>query len=140
MFGVTSATAEDATKSLTASVAEAHSGKGHLAAALYNSKETWLKEAVDNVSVEVNPDGVTVLDLGEQPAGDYAIAVFYDRNDNQKLDTGMFKIPKEEFGFSNNPRITFGPPKWDKSKFTHDGNEALMEIKMIKMTPGDYKD
>ncbi len=46
------------------------------------------------------------------PTGEYAIAVFHDLNDNVKLDTNLFGIPKEPYGFSNNFRPRLAPPKF----------------------------
>lgn len=47
------------------------------------------------------------------PAGRYALSVFHDENANHKLDT-FAGIPKEGFGFSRNPMVRFGPPRFDK--------------------------
>ncbi|MDR2086592.1 MAG: DUF2141 domain-containing protein, partial [Dysgonamonadaceae bacterium] len=44
--------------------------------------------------------------------GDYAVSIFHDENDNYKLDTGMFGIPVEKTGFSNNAKGVMGPPKF----------------------------
>jgi uncharacterized protein (DUF2141 family) len=45
------------------------------------------------------------------PSGTYALALIHDENGNGKLDTVM-GIPREGFGFSNNPAIRFGPPSF----------------------------
>ncbi len=50
------------------------------------------------------------------PSGDYAIALIHDENGNNKLDTFM-GIPREGFGFSRNPAIRFGPPKFASARF-----------------------
>ena len=47
------------------------------------------------------------------PPGQYALAIFHDANGNQKLDTFM-GIPREGFGFSRNPAIRFGAPRFNK--------------------------
>ena len=44
--------------------------------------------------------------------GDYAVTLFHDVNGNGKLDT-MLGIPREGFGFSRNPVVRFGAPKYD---------------------------
>lgn len=49
-------------------------------------------------------------------AGRYALAVVHDENGNGELDT-MLGIPREGFGFSRNPRIGFGPPKFADAGF-----------------------
>jgi len=45
--------------------------------------------------------------------GRYAISVFHDENSNRKLDRFM-GIPREGFGFSRNPVVRFGPPRFDR--------------------------
>ena len=44
--------------------------------------------------------------------GDYAVTLFHDANANGKLDT-LLGVPREGFGFSRNPVIRFGPPRYD---------------------------
>ncbi|HEU0098788.1 MAG TPA: DUF2141 domain-containing protein [Allosphingosinicella sp.] len=48
--------------------------------------------------------------MGLAPGG-YALAVFHDENRNRKLDT-LIGIPREGFGFSRNPVVRFGAPKF----------------------------
>jgi uncharacterized protein (DUF2141 family) len=43
--------------------------------------------------------------------GEYALSIFHDENRNRELDT-MLRIPREGFGFSRNPRIRFGAPRF----------------------------
>ena len=52
------------------------------------------------------------------PAGTYAIRLFLDVNNNQKLDKNLFGKPTEPFGFSNNPMIRFKMPTLDKISFS----------------------
>lgn len=63
------------------------------------------------------------------PLGGYAVAVIHDENDNKRLDT-MLGIPREGFGFSRNPAIGFGPPKFAAARFTHDRSGATQAIRM----------
>lgn len=53
------------------------------------------------------------------PVGGYAVAVIHDENANAKLDT-LLGIPREGFGFSRNPAIRFGPPKFAAARFDLD--------------------
>lgn len=62
-------------------------------------------------------------------AGSYAVSVIHDENNNDKLDTNLVGIPKEGFGFSNNPTIYFGPPSFDKSKVELEKDSEIV-IKM----------
>ncbi|HEY0130141.1 MAG TPA: DUF2141 domain-containing protein [Allosphingosinicella sp.] len=43
--------------------------------------------------------------------GGYAVAIFHDENRNKKLDV-LIGIPREGFGFSRNPVVRFGAPKF----------------------------
>lgn len=44
--------------------------------------------------------------------GGYALTLFHDENSNERLDT-LLGIPKEGFGFSRNPVVRFGAPRFD---------------------------
>ena len=46
--------------------------------------------------------------------GDYAIAVFHDKNANSRLDT-FAGIPREGYGFSNNPGFMPRAPKFEEA-------------------------
>lgn len=64
-------------------------------------------------------------------SGSYAVALFHDKNSNEKLDTNFIGIPKEGFGFSNNPRVLTGPPSFNKASFELKTNSKL--TKTIKL-------
>jgi len=57
----------------------------------------------------------TVTMAGVRP-GAYALSIFHDENGNTKFDT-FLKVPKEGFGFSRNPVIRFGAPKFSQVRF-----------------------
>lgn len=44
--------------------------------------------------------------------GNYAVTLFHDENANRRLDT-VLGIPREGFGFSRNPVVRFGAPRYD---------------------------
>ena len=67
--------------------------------------------------------------FGALPRGDYAIAVIHDENNNAKLDT-FAGIPKEGFGFSRNPPIRFGPPRFTAARFTLDSDAEMQQVTM----------
>lgn len=50
------------------------------------------------------------------PAGQYAVMVIHDANDNGKLDSNVIGIPTEPYGFSNNPRV-MRKPTFDETRF-----------------------
>jgi uncharacterized protein (DUF2141 family) len=43
--------------------------------------------------------------------------LFHDANENGELDTNFLGLPKEAYAFSNNAKVTFGPPKFEKAMF-----------------------
>jgi uncharacterized protein (DUF2141 family) len=49
--------------------------------------------------------------------GSYALLAFHDENRNNKLDM-MLGIPREGFGFSNNPTIRMRAPTYQEVRFT----------------------
>ncbi len=75
------------------------------------------------------PASVGEVRFDALPVGTYAVAVIHDENANKKLDT-MMGIPREGFGFSRNPAIGFGPPKFAAARFTLDRDGAEQDIRM----------
>lgn len=63
------------------------------------------------------------------PLGNYAVAVIHDENSNAKLDT-FAGIPKEGFGFSRNPAIGFGPPRFAAARFAIESDAAVQHIRL----------
>jgi uncharacterized protein (DUF2141 family) len=49
-------------------------------------------------------------------AGEYSLLVIHDENRNGRLDT-MLGVPREGFGFSRNPAIRLGPPRYGDVHF-----------------------
>jgi len=61
--------------------------------------------------------------------GTYAIALIHDENANGKMDLRLF-LPREGFGFSRNPKIGMGPPKFKSAQFTMGADDAKYAVKM----------
>jgi uncharacterized protein (DUF2141 family) len=59
--------------------------------------------------------GPTATARLELPPGRYAIAAIHDENSNHKLDRNFLHIPKEGFGFANNPKVLLSAPSFDKA-------------------------
>lgn len=81
--------------------------------------------------VQVTGQTMTISFTGLPLHASYAVKVFHDTNSNGKLDTKIFGIPKEPYGFSNNPVTRFGPPSWKKASFnfTRDGQVVNIKLK-----------
>jgi uncharacterized protein (DUF2141 family) len=64
--------------------------------------------------------------------GLYALSLIHDENANGKLDTKLM-IPGEGFGFSRNPTIVFGPPKFKGAQFSIGESGGTQAITMKYM-------
>ena len=81
-----------------------------------------VKDAADFEGISYRKTRVAVPASGEfqvsfdaLPAGQYAVKVFQDLNENMKLDI-TDKTPTEPFGFSN-VKMLMGPPSFAQSAF-----------------------
>ena len=104
------------------------SEKGHILYIVFNQKEGFPDKADASVKqgkVPVSELKDNSFELKDLPPGKYALSVIHDENDNDKLDTNFLGIPKEGFGFSNNPKVYFGPPSFDKCVFDSSSTEVL---------------
>jgi len=80
-------------------------------------------------SMMLNPsaDGIRFT-LHNLPAGTYGVQVMHDENGNGELDANLVGMPKEPWGFSNNAKGRFGPPKWQDVQFTIDSEAVVQSI------------
>ncbi|MBF2063839.1 MAG: DUF2141 domain-containing protein [Calothrix sp. C42_A2020_038] len=67
-------------------------------------------------------------------AGNYAIVLMHDENSNQSMDMDNLGMPREGFGFSQNPEITNRAPKFRESAFLVAGPETNIKINMNYMS------
>ncbi len=93
------------------------SDKGDVYVALYNTEESFLKTPAKSRIVKITNRKAVVI-FKNIPQGVYAVSAFHDENENKKMDTKIFGIPKESIGISNNAKGFFGPPKFKDAKFT----------------------
>ena len=112
---------------LSIQVDEVKNAEGHILAAVYTSKEAFLKfESVYKTCGAKSKAGTTLLTIKDLPKGIYAVAIFHDENDNNELDTNMLGIPKEPIAFSKGKMKLFGPPNFEDCAFILEEN---MEIR-----------
>lgn len=74
--------------------------------------------------------GITEACIFVPVAGAYGLALYHDENGNGKIDRNMIGIPKEGFGFSNNPRIFMSAPSFKSVRMAVSGNGASARIRM----------
>lgn len=107
--------------------------KGSIVADLHNDvKEDFLKseKVVLRVRQDAQAGSVSFCMPITQP-GDYAVAIYHDKNNNSKFDKNFLGIPKEHFGMSQNPKFGLSSPKYEEAVFTASEDGAVLEIKLF---------
>lgn len=106
---------------LTIEITGLRNSKGMIHGELHNEEN----KPVANKSIEISDRHCCIVFDNLQP-GKYSFKYIHDENKNDKLDTNWLGIPKEGFGYSNNPALIAGPPSLKKTIF------ELNESKIIK--------
>jgi len=91
--------------------------EGQAIVSLFNEEDQFLGTPMKMIREPVADSDRLSVEFEGLRAGVYAVSVIYDVDGDGELDTGMFRIPKEPIGVSNNVRSKFGPPKWKKANF-----------------------
>lgn len=94
---------------LTVNVSGVEISKGNIRIGIFNSKDEF-PEGNRFQEVFISSKENTVQNTFKLKPGKYAVAVFQDENNNQKMDKNFFGIPKEKYGFSG--RKVFGKPNF----------------------------
>ena len=114
---------------LTVVISGFNNDDGLMKIVLNNSSEDYESQDDDyrrgQGSVKNNVADVTFWNI---PYGEYAIKVYHDANNDDKLNKNFLGMPTEEYGFSNNARGSFGPPSWDDAKFMFNSTKDTLHI------------
>ncbi|WP_422105246.1 DUF2141 domain-containing protein [Winogradskyella sp.] len=102
--------------SLTVKVENVENNEGKVLIGLYNKASDFLDKTFKGQGSEIS-DNACEVTFENIPEGTYAVSIFHDENDNDKLDSNFIGIPKEDYGCSNNAKGFMGPPKWKDAKF-----------------------
>jgi uncharacterized protein (DUF2141 family) len=103
-----------ATAKLTVSFPGFKGKSGQMMVAVYQA-DSWLRKPMFSQKVAASPDMSVVFDA--LPVGTYAVSVFHDKDSNGALKTGMFGIPAEPYGFSNDAQGHMGPAVFSDASF-----------------------
>jgi len=120
--------------SLTVEVTGAKPNKGQAVCSLFTSEDTFLKHPAIKITKLVDSNGEVVFRVDDLEPGTYAVSIVYDEDSNGKLNTGIFGIPTEPVGVSNNAKGKFGPPSYKKAAFN------LSTSKTIRISLGKAKE
>ena len=109
---------------------------GNVYIAVYDSDSTWLSDTTvlsKKVAISEALDGELVRTELLLPLGEYALSVFYDKDDDGELDTNFIGMPKEPIALSNNAVAKFGPPKYADAVFTLGAEPMIQRISMKEL-------
>lgn len=116
--------------SLQVSISGASSDAGSIRILVFSKSSGFpdqVKQAVRSISLPPK-SGKASFKLTDLPAGTYAIGIIHDQDNNGKLSTNAVGYPTEKFGFSNNPKVYFGPPAFEKAAFVLGKTAVSLEI------------
>ena len=88
--------------------------KGDLGVSVFRTPDGWPEnndKAVFHSGFPIQGDHTTAEFT--LPEGRFAIVVLHDENTNHKLDRNFIGIPREGFGFANNPRVGLSAPSFE---------------------------
>ncbi len=107
------------------------SNNGKVIIALCNSDANYKDHKSPFIGKSISIDKNTaIVEFEDLPSGEYAIKAFHDEDSNDDLNTNIFGIPVEDYGFSNNARSMFGPPSWQDAKFVLNDDGKVVEIEI----------
>ena len=114
---------------VTIEISEVLPNKGKIIMAIFNSKKGYKKNIpYKELKVESISDNLFV-DV-TLPSGEYVVSMFQDKNGNGKLDTYIFRIPKEPIGITNYFKKGI-PGPYRKLKVEINEDNTVIKIKMI---------
>lgn len=122
------ATAPTGSNTLILTVEGVRSDKGQLRAQLLTRKATDAAAETVGYAVEAARPGKVTMTFSNLPAGDYAVQLFHDENDNGKVEMNLAGIPTEGFGFSNIPQVQGGIPPFERMKVAVAGTVTVTAV------------
>ena len=88
--------------------------RGNIGTVVFKSPDGWpenTRKAFRVGPAPIGPDGRSGTAVWQNlPAGDYGVAAIHDENSNARLDKNLLGIPREGFGFANNPHVGRSAP------------------------------
>ena len=112
---------------ITVKINNLESNQGKVYVAVYDSQDAFLNRGLKSTVVKITEKSCEVI-FKNIPKGIYAISMFHDENDNNKMDNNFLGIPVEHYGCSNNAKGFMGPPKWIDAKFEVSDKSIIQTI------------
>lgn len=111
---------------LTIQVVGLEKFEGQIMLAIYNNPDGFLDrdKIYEARIIPISPNDPVKVPIA-LPTGEYAISIFQDLNMDKEINANFFGIPREPYGFSNNPKIIFGRPDFNASSFKMSTDTAI---------------
>lgn len=104
---------------LNVTVSGLRSSRGDVHIAVYDAADRFPKDGEYLTTAVVSAAvGEVTVTFKRLAAGNYALAVYHDENDDNEFDQGILGIPLEGYGFSNNAAVFLGPPDFAAAAVT----------------------
>ena len=105
------------------------SNDGALMAQIFLGEENYKNGVAQESKMVKAKSGAGQLTFANLEAGEYAVRMFHDENNNQKMDKNAFGMPTEGYGFSNEAVGNMGPPQYKDMVVTIKENDSTVETK-----------
>ncbi|CAI2768211.1 DUF2141 domain-containing protein [Flavobacterium collinsii] len=109
-------------------VTNVQKGKGTVVVNVYDKKQNFLKTACFTKVQKASQE--TIKFQVDLPRGTYAITVFQDLDNNGKLNSNWFGMPKEPVGNSTNFKPDGGAPTFNDCSIYVLKNESAIAIEL----------
>jgi uncharacterized protein (DUF2141 family) len=117
---------------LTIDVAGLRYVKGQICVSVFNSSQGFPTQGVNAVRKQCvkTTDRQMTIQFEGLSSGTYAVAVLHDENNDNQANRNALGIPTEGFGFSQNPRIFTGPPRFSDAAVLVAGRNTEVPIQL----------
>ncbi len=93
------------------------------------TRPTFLKRCPFNGSAAARK-GTTRVEVASVPPGVYALQVYHDWNNDDRVDRNFLGIPKESIGFSRNAPLGLHGPSFKRAAFAHNAAPQTTTVKL----------
>jgi uncharacterized protein (DUF2141 family) len=124
------AACREAPYSMRVTVRNIKDAKGIITVDVHNDDPAlWLKKGGKLVRLRIRPEkGQVEFCAPVEKAGQYALAVYQDKDVNFEMNRNFLGLPAEPYGVSNDAPINFGPPKLKDALVTVNGPHTPVRI------------
>ena len=117
---------------LNVTIDNINSGEGQILAQVFKGEDNYKNGKPVSSLILPAIKGENKFLFQNLSEGNYAVRLFHDSNNNNGLDTNVFGMPTEGYGFSNEAVGNFGPPKFSDMVIVIEKTSETIDTK-VKM-------